>query len=116
SGGSTMKQLFKATAGIWPNLGGNANLVPVVANGQVFVASNQQLQIFGLTGTAVATTTTLSSSVNPSVSGKPVIFSATVSPQSGAGVPAGKVTFYNGTTALATLPLTSGSAKYTTSK
>jgi hypothetical protein len=43
-----IKQLFKATAGAWPNLTGNANLVPVVANGQVFVASNKQLQIFGL--------------------------------------------------------------------
>ncbi|MGA9389188.1 MAG: hypothetical protein WBV69_01960 [Candidatus Sulfotelmatobacter sp.] len=42
------KVLFQATAGAWPNLGGNANLVPVVANGQVFVASNKQLQIFGL--------------------------------------------------------------------
>ena len=50
SGGSTMQPLFKGTAGAWPNLGGNANLVPVVANGQVFVASYQQLQIFGLTG------------------------------------------------------------------
>jgi hypothetical protein len=116
SGGSTMTQLFHATAGAWPNTGGNANLVPVVANGLVFVASNQQLQIFGLTGTVVATTTSLSSSVNPSVSGKPVVFSATVSPQSGAGVPTGKVTFYNGTTALAKMTLTSGSAKYTTSK
>jgi hypothetical protein len=45
-----MKQLFKKAAGAWPNLGGNANLVPVVANGLVFVASNQQLQVFGLTG------------------------------------------------------------------
>jgi len=45
-----IKQLFKKKAGVWPNLGGNANLVPVVANGQVFVASNKQLQIFGLTG------------------------------------------------------------------
>src|ERR1035438_8153158 len=35
-----IKQLFKAAAGAWPNLGGNSNLVPVVANGQVFVASN----------------------------------------------------------------------------
>ena len=43
-----MKQLFKGVAGAWPNLGGDANLVPVVANGLVFVASNQQLQIFGL--------------------------------------------------------------------
>jgi outer membrane protein assembly factor BamB len=48
SGGSTMKQLFKGNAGAWPNVGGDANLVPVVANGQVFVASNQQLQIFGI--------------------------------------------------------------------
>ena len=49
SGGTTMKQLFSANAGAWPNLQGNANLVPVVANGMVFVASNHQLQIFGLT-------------------------------------------------------------------
>lgn len=48
SGGTTMKRLFKATAGSWPNVTGNANLIPVVANGEVFVATNQQLQIFGL--------------------------------------------------------------------
>lgn len=40
--------LFSATAGTWPNTGGNANIVPVVANGLVFVASNRQLSIFGL--------------------------------------------------------------------
>jgi hypothetical protein len=45
---NTIKQLFKTKAGYWPNLGGNSNLVPVVANGQVFVASNKVLQIFGL--------------------------------------------------------------------
>src|SRR6516164_9287566 len=39
--------IFSAIAGTWPNTGGNANIVPVVANGQVFVASNQQLGIFG---------------------------------------------------------------------
>ena len=50
SGGTTMKLLFKGNAGSWPNVGGNANLVPVVANGLVFVASNQQLQVFGLKG------------------------------------------------------------------
>ena len=48
SGGATMKQLFMAAAGAWPNLGGNSNQVPVVANGRVYVASNKQLQIFGL--------------------------------------------------------------------
>jgi len=46
--GSTMTQLFRGVAGVWPNLGGNSNLVPVVANGEVFVASNKELQIFGL--------------------------------------------------------------------
>ena len=49
-GKKPMKQLFAKIGGAWPNLGGNANLVPVVANGQVFVASNQQLRIFGLLG------------------------------------------------------------------
>ena len=49
--GSTMTTLFKAVAGNWPNINGNSNLVPVVANGEVFVASNKQLQIFGLKST-----------------------------------------------------------------
>lgn len=116
SGSGTMTKLFEATAGAWPNTGGNANLVPVVANGQVFVASNKQLQIFGLTGISkVATTTTLSSSINPSASGKLVAFSATVSPQSGSSVPTGKVSFQNGSTVLATKTLSNGTAKYSTS-
>jgi hypothetical protein len=48
AGGGTLKQIFQGAAGSWPNLGGNANLVPTVANGKVFVASNKQLAIFGL--------------------------------------------------------------------
>jgi hypothetical protein len=46
--GTTMTTLFHRAAGAWPNTGGNANLVPVVSNGEVFVGSNAQLQIFGL--------------------------------------------------------------------
>jgi hypothetical protein len=46
----TMKHLYTTAAGSWPNQGGNANLVPVVANGQVFVASYKILKIFGLLG------------------------------------------------------------------
>jgi hypothetical protein len=46
--GTTMQQIVKTHAGSWPNTGGNSNLVPVVANGEVFVASHAQLQIFGL--------------------------------------------------------------------
>ncbi len=40
--------LFSAVAGTWPYTGANANLVPVVANGLVLVASYEQLTIFGL--------------------------------------------------------------------
>lgn len=48
STGTTMAQLFKAVAGTWPSYKGSANLVPVVANGRVYVASNKELRIFGL--------------------------------------------------------------------
>lgn len=46
--GTIMTRLFSSQAGNWPNFTGNSNQVPVVANGEVFVASNKQLQIFGL--------------------------------------------------------------------
>jgi hypothetical protein len=117
SGGSTMSTLYQATAGSWPNIGANANVVPVVANGLVFVGSYKQLQIFGLIGTggATPTITRVTSSVNPSVLGKSVVFTATVSPQSGGGVPTGTVTFYDGVLALTTVSLSNGSAQYSTS-
>jgi PQQ enzyme repeat len=50
NGGLT--QLYSAPAGQWPNLGGNANIVPVVANGKVYVAAYQSLTIFGPNGSA----------------------------------------------------------------
>jgi hypothetical protein len=46
--GSSLAPLWHDYAGSWPNTGGNANIVPTVANGMVYVASNKQLQIFGL--------------------------------------------------------------------
>jgi|SRR5579872_87997 len=46
--GKTMKVLFHANAGAWPNYNGDSNQVPVVANGKVYVATNKQLKIFGL--------------------------------------------------------------------
>jgi hypothetical protein len=64
--------------------------------------------------TKATSTTTLVSSLNPSVQGKSVTFTATVS--SLAGIPVGNIEYLNGTTVLATVTLTSGSAEYTTSK
>jgi hypothetical protein len=46
----TLPLLFSSQAGAWNNTTANANIMPVVANGHVFVASNQQLTIFGLGG------------------------------------------------------------------
>lgn len=49
--GNTLQPLFTGIlAGSWPNQGGNANIVPVVANGKVYVASYRELDIFGLKG------------------------------------------------------------------
>lgn len=50
----TLTLLFSGPAGAWPNLGGNANTVPVVANGKAYVAAYKSLTIFGANGTAAA--------------------------------------------------------------
>jgi hypothetical protein len=48
AGGTLLKELFRGPAGTWPNCCGNSNIVPVVANGQVYVATNKTLIILGL--------------------------------------------------------------------
>jgi hypothetical protein len=50
----TLPLLYSAAAGSWPNLGGNANIVPLVANGKVYVGAYQAVTIFGPSGTAAA--------------------------------------------------------------
>lgn len=57
SNGSTLGTLYSAHAGTWQVAGGNANLVPVVANGKVYVASYEQLAIFGLAAPGQKTAT-----------------------------------------------------------
>ena len=48
----TLNLLYSAPAGQWPNLGGNANVVPMVANGLVYVGGYKTLMIFGSNGAA----------------------------------------------------------------
>jgi hypothetical protein len=48
--------LQAVTAGVWPYVRADANIVPVVANGRVHVASYQELAIFGIGGTAATST------------------------------------------------------------
>jgi hypothetical protein len=61
-----------------------------------------------------ATSTTVVSSLNPSIHGSAVTFTATVK-SSTTGTPTGSATFKNGATILATVALTSGKAAFTTS-
>jgi len=49
-----MHLLFSGVAGQWPNFNGDSNQVPTIANGKVYVASYQQLNIFGLLPAAAA--------------------------------------------------------------
>jgi hypothetical protein len=65
--------------------------------------------------TPETTTTTVTSSENPSNTGEPVTFTATVT-ASGGGTPTGSVTFFDNDTPLGTVPLDgNGQATFTTS-
>ena len=84
----TFKQLFSATAGSWPNTGGNAYIVPVVFDGKVYVASayldgsgntRGQLNIFGSIWAGAGTP--LASAVAAPAS--PLLVSGTVTAVSG---------------------------------
>jgi hypothetical protein len=44
----TLSQLWAGTAGVWPTDTSDPNVVPTVANGHVYVASINQVRIFGL--------------------------------------------------------------------
>ncbi|MFZ1919691.1 MAG: Ig-like domain-containing protein [Terriglobales bacterium] len=64
--------------------------MPVVANGKLYINGQTALSVFGLLSQS-ATNTTIASSMNPSIYGQAVSFTATVA--SGAGTPAGTVQF-----------------------
>ncbi len=62
-----------------------------------------------------ATTTAVTSSLNPAPGGQTVTFSATVTPAFNAGPLSGGVTFYDGANALGTVAITNGQAMFSTS-
>jgi hypothetical protein len=71
---------------------------------------------FTQTVNQAATTTSLSSTINPTVNGQPATFTATVTANSpGSGTPTGTITFSQGPTVLGTANLSGGTATFTTS-
>jgi uncharacterized repeat protein (TIGR03803 family) len=105
SGGSasfTTSTLPVGTNAITAVYGGDSNLV-----GSTSKAVSQVVN-------KATTATNLASSLNPSNFGQAVTFTASVTPQFG-GTVTGSVTFYDGATALKTMALSRGVAKFTTS-
>ncbi|MGB9363950.1 MAG: Ig-like domain-containing protein, partial [Candidatus Sulfotelmatobacter sp.] len=82
---------------------------PVVANGKVYVGSQMQVSAYGLIAT---TKSTVTASANPGYVTQPITYTATVTGLN--GTPTGSVVFYQGSTALATVPLSNGQATYST--
>lgn len=87
--------------------------IKAVYSGDSNFAASTSKAVSQVVGKAT-TTTTLTSSLNPSNVGQSVTFTASVTPQFG-GTVKGSVTFFDGTTALKTMALSGGVAKFTTS-
>jgi hypothetical protein len=88
------------------DVNGDGKLDLVVENG--YGGNNGDGSVSVLLHTNPPTTTTLVSSLNPSVYGQSVTFTAAVS--AAAGTPTGTLIFYDGPTAIGSAPLTNGSA------
>src|ERR1700730_13776239 len=64
--GGKLNLIFSAPAGSWTHTNGNANIVPVAANGLVYVASDKTLTIFGVVPAHAAAPQTAQTAVQPS--------------------------------------------------
>jgi hypothetical protein len=96
-----------------PTLPAGTNYIKAVYGGDSNIAPNTSKAVSQVVKKAT-TTTTLTSSLNPSNFGQSVTFTASVTPQF-SGTVHGYVTFYDGTTALKTVYMSGGVAKYATS-
>jgi hypothetical protein len=94
-----------------PTASGNVSFV-VNARDAAGNTAQQRYTLIVLGSARTATTTTLA--LSAPASGQPATLTATVSGPPGSGTPTGAVTFLDGGTPLATVPLASGSATFTT--
>jgi hypothetical protein len=92
---------------------GNHSITAAYAGDATYQTSTSRIlrQVVSLNGSV----TTLVSSLNPAVYGQSVTLTATVTAASGSLTPTGKVIIKNGSAFVASVPLSSGSASYTSS-
>jgi len=95
-------------------LGVGTRVVKAVYGGDATFAPSTSTAVRQVVAKA-ASTTVLVSSLNPSVFGQSVTFTATVAPQF-SGTPTGRVAFKNGTSSLGAATLSGGVASFTTTK
>jgi hypothetical protein len=94
-----------------PLLGQGSHTITAVYSGDTSNIGSTSPAYTEVVNSPQATTTTVSSSLNPSSVGQAVTFTATVSPSTASGL----VQFVQGQTTLGTAPLGSGQATFTTS-
>ncbi len=108
------KTLSEGSAQLLTPLNAGGNSITVLYSGNTNFNSSTSPAI-AVDVQQVGSHTTLSASTGAAVFGQAVSFSATVTPASGTGTPAGSVTFMNGSSVLGTVALTGGTAVFTTS-
>jgi autotransporter-associated beta strand protein len=108
--------IITSSGGLSGTVGGLPDNATLAITGQPFRINYNSNSVVLTRIMAAATTTTLATSVNPSVFGQSLTFTATVAPVPPAtGIPTGSVTFQEGTTVLMSVPLNaSGQAAFTT--
>jgi hypothetical protein len=105
--GGIAQATFTATG-----LGVTSHVITAVYSGDTYFFGSTSSPLTQVVNQA-ATATLLVSSVNPSVNGQPVLFTATVSAQApGSGAPTGMVAFLDGSTMLANISLANGTATF----
>jgi hypothetical protein len=94
---------------------GTYSITAVYSGDSAFAGSTSAAVTLTVNAAPTLTTTTLSASATTATAGTSLSFTAAVASSSGSGTPTGSVTFYDGTTSLGVVTLTSGSAVLSTS-
>jgi len=95
---------------------GRHSITAVYSGDSTYAASTSAALTQTVSAGSISTTTALASSANPSMSGQPVTFTASVTPSSGTSTPTGTVMFLDGSTVIGSSTLdASGSATFSTS-